>query len=587
VSGSRPSKWIAGRLALAALALGWARPARAQDTTVVIIRPELPGSDTTPAPPGDAVQRIIATFNDSTTTRLTGSFTLPRGARLSGAVALFRGTLRVNGLIEGPVTVINGDLIIGTTGTVDGNVLVVGGRVDLREGGVHLGRTETYDGLAPVYRAPNGLLALRTRAPKLGEMATASKSFQTGRITTTLSLGTGRTYNRVEGLPIVFGPTFTSLGPSGVDARLDVKGIFRPTSDRTKLRDDIGFVVTAELKASEGHRPFGFGGRGYRRILPIEDQPLGSGEAGWSAFLLQRDYRDHYEARGIEGFAYVEPLRHLRVGLSVRQDDERSVPASDPVSLFRNQDAWRPNPLIDDGSYRTARLWLGYDSRNDPVRPTTGWDIHAEVETSRSDDVSPVTLPTAVRPPIQPGRYQFSRLRFDVRRYARLNPTVRANARVVGGGWIGGDPLPVQRRVALGGPDILPGFGFRALNCAPAGFSDPAQTALCDRMLGVELEVRTHLSLGLPIRIRNADVATVQRILGVEQADLVVFGNTGKAWLTGEGPGRVPNDRIPKFGEWDADVGAGIDSGGIGLYLARAITQDRPVRFVIRLQRRF
>ena len=119
------------------------------------------------------------------------------------------------------------------------------------------------------------------------------------------------------------------------------------------------------------------------------------------------------------------------------------------------------------------------------------------------------------------------------------------------------------------------------------GFNDPARTALCDRMLAVEVEVRTHLTLGLPIRIRNEDLATVQRILGIEQADLVVMGNTGKAWLTGEGPGRVPNNRIPKISEWDADVGIGIDTGGLGLYLARSLTTDRPIRVVVRLERRF
>jgi len=65
------------------------------------------------------------------------------------------------------------------------------------------------------------------------------------------------------------------------------------------------------------------------------------------------------------------------------------------------------------------------------------------------------------------------------------------------------------------------------------------------------------------------------------------MGNTGKAWLTGGGPGRVPNNRIPKFGEWDSDVGVGIDTGGLGLYAARAITRDEPIRLILRLQRRF
>ena len=50
---------------------------------------------------------------------------------------------------------------------------------------------------------------------------------------------------------------------------------------------------------------------------------------------------------------------------------------------------------------------------------------------------------------------------------------------------------------------------------------------------------------------------------------------------------QVPNNRIPKFGEWDSDVGVGIDTGGLGLYAARALTRDEPIRLILRLQRRF
>ncbi len=559
----------------------------AQDS-LVIIRP-LPEVDTAVVRslPSGVVGQVVAVYNDSATTRFGGSFSLPAGARLEGRVAVYRGTLRVNGTIAGAILVINGDLIIGPGGTVLGPVLVTGGRIEVRPGGRLDGERTAYDALAPVFRKPNGLLEARERRKPLGEIASARTSFQTGRISTELSLETGRTYNRVEGLPIVFGPSFTTQGSERADARLDLRGIFRPTSDRTKLRDDIGFVVSTEFRAGSARRWLSFGARGYRQIQSIEDQPLTKGEAGWSAFLFQRDYRDHYEARGLEGYASVAPLPTLRLGLSFRGDQERSVPSSDPVSLLRNQDTWRPNPLIDDGFYRTSKVSLDYDTRNDQARPSTGWKIHADFESSESDDASPVALPAAVRPPIEPGRYAFSKLRFDVARYARLNPNTRINLRILGAGWVGGDPLPVQRRVSLGGPDILPGFGFRDLNCGPQGFSDRSQASLCDRILAAQLEIRTNLPIDLPFRIRNAELAALQQILGIERAELVLLADAGKAWLTGGGPGRVPNNRIPAFGEWDADVGVGIDAGGIGVYLAKSVAVNRSFRFSLRLQRRF
>ena len=572
---------------LGMLVVGGAGRLGAQDS-LVIIRPSAEVDTTvTGVLPGEILKQVVQIYNDSATIRFGGSFTLPRGARLEGRVAVYRGTLRVNGTIAGPVLVINGDMIVGPGGTVLGPVLVTGGRIDVRPGGRLDGERTAYEALAPVFRTPNGRLEARERRKPLGEIASVQTSFQTGRIKTALKLETGGTYNRVEGLPIHFGPSFTTQGSDRADARLDLRGIFRPTSDRTKLRGDIGFVVSTEWRAGRERRWLGFGGRGYRQILSIEDQPLTKGEAGLSAFLFQSDYRDHFEARGLEGFLYVAPFRELRFGLSFRGDQERSVPSSDPVSLFRNQDTWRPNPLVDDGFYRTTNVSLDYDTRNDPARPSTGWMIHADFEQSRSDDASPVALPVAVRPPIAPGRYAFSKAKFNLVRYARFNPSTRVNFRLLGSGWVGGDPLPVQRRMSLGGPDILPGLGFRDLNCGPPGFSDQSQASLCDRMLAAQIEIRTNLPIDVPFRIRNAELAALQQVLGIEQAELVLLADAGKAWLTGEGPGRVPNNRIPKFGEWDADVGVGIDAGGIGVYLAKTVAVNHSFRFVVRLQRRF
>ena len=51
--------------------------------------------------------------------------------------------------------------------------------------------------------------------------------------------------------------------------------------------------------------------------------------------------------------------------------------------------------------------------------------------------------------------------------------------------------------------------------------------------------------------------------------------------------GKSRSDRIPSFREWRADVGIGLDAGQIGAYLAKSLSQGEPVRFLVRLQRRF
>ncbi|HZA93633.1 MAG TPA: BamA/TamA family outer membrane protein, partial [Gemmatimonadales bacterium] len=533
----------------------------------------------------EVISELIALFNDSASTRVQGDVTLPPGSRFEGSLALYRGALRIAGRVSGPITVANGTLYLMPGASIQGDVLVVGGRLIRSEQVEHFGRERVYWDAAPVVRTTEGWIALRERRRSLSELATARTSFQVGRVRTTLSLGTGGTYNRIEGLPLLFGPLFELRPSPRTYARIDLRGILR-TVGSADDRSDFGYVARLDFRV-QGRPEYGISGRLYSQIDPFEDQPLSSIESGWSAFVLQRDYRDFFEREGISGTVYVQPDQAWRFELSMSRDAERSLRISDPWSLLRNSDRWRRNPLIDDGHYFTTGVQLEYDTRNDRDRPTTGWMIRTRFEHSTSDDIAPVALPASVRPtPPTGGGYGTGRLSIDARRYARLTPGLQLNARVRADGWVEGDRLPMQRRVSLGGPDILPGFDFRAFTCAPRGFNDSAKPALCDRMVAAQLEVRTRLGLKLGYRTAGRD-GSPGRFIGIEEADLVVFGDAGKAWLAGSGPGQVPVNRLPVLKEWEFDTGVGLDAGGIGAYLAKSLSESEPVKFVVRLQRRF
>jgi Omp85 superfamily domain len=561
-------------------------PLSAQDS-VIVIDPYAPASDTVvhAGPPPEVITELIALFNDSASTRMQGDVTLPAGSRFEGSLALYRGALRIAGRVSGPVTVANGTLYLMPGASVQGDILVVGGRLIRSEQVEHFGRERVYWDAAPVIRTAEGWLALRERRRSLTELATASTSFQVGRVRTTLSVGTGGTYNRVEGLPLHFGPSFELRPSPRTYTRIDLRGILR-TAGSGEDRSDFGYVARVDFRV-QGRPEYGITGKLYSQIDPFEDQPLSSGESGWSAFLLQRDYRDFFEREGISGAVYIQPDPAWRFELSMSRDAERSLRISDPWSLLRNSDRWRRNPLIDDGHYFTTGVQLDYDTRNDRDRPTTGWMVRTRFEHSTSDDIAPVALPASVRPmPPTGGGYGTGRLSIDARRYSRLTPRLQLNARLRADGWIEGDRLPVQRRVSLGGPDLLPGFDFRAFTCAPRGFNDSARPALCDRMVAAQLEVRTRVGLNLGYRMAGSD-GSPGRFIGIEEADLVVFGDAGKAWLAGSGPGQVPVNRLPVLKEWEFDAGVGLDAGGIGAYLAKSVSESESVKFVVRLQRRF
>lgn len=575
------------RLPALLIVLLLARPLWAQDS-VIVIDPNARPSDSfvRGGPPADVVADLIAFYNDSSTTRMQGDVTLPPGSRFQGKLALYRGSLRIAGRVTGPIAVANGTLYLLPGASVDGDILVVGGRLLRSEQVEHRGPERVYWDAAPIVRGSDGLLALRERRRSLGDIATARATFQTGRVRTTLSLGTGGTYNRIEGLPILFGPIFEVRPSDRSYVRLDARGILRTAGGSADLRSDFGYVIRGDLRFT-GKREFGFGGRLYNEVAPIEEQPLSIGEVGWAAFLAQRDYRDYYEREGGSVFAYIKPVQPLRFEVSLGWEAERSVRANDPWSLFRNSDRWRRNPLIDDGHFFSAGVLAEFDTRNDRDRPTTGWMLRSQYEHLTSDDIAPVALPGVVRPsPPTGGGYGTDRLLLDARRYSRLTPALRVNARLRAEGWIAGDRLPVQRRVSLGGPDPLPGFDFRAFNCVPTGFSDPSDPALCDRLISTQVEVRTRVGLNLGYRLPDRENRP-GRFIGIEEADLVLFSDAGKSWLAGDGPGQVPANKLPVLSEWSLDLGVGLDVGEIGAYLAKSISSDESVKLVFRLQRRF
>ncbi len=567
------------------LLLCLATGARAQDS-VVVIDPNAPDSTQRGGLPADVLRDLLAAYNDSTALRFAGDVSVPADGKLAGRVVVYRGTVDVAGEVDGPVTVINGDLRVRSTGRISGPVLVAGGRLTAEEGSRLEAGSRVFWDAAPVYRRSNGQLAVREPGKTPGELASAQASFQTGKVRTTLLLATNQTYNRVEGLPIIFGPAFDWKVSPSVAARLELRAILRTSGWDAPLGRPFGYSVRTDW-GFKGPTGYGFGLRAYSLVNGIEEQTQGREEIGWWAISSQNDNRDYYNAEGVaaSGFAYL--AKPLRFDVSYRWQKERTLRANDPWSLFTAQDGWRPNPLIDDGDYRILGLGLDLDTRNHRKRPTSGWLIHLGYDYAWSGDVSPATLPPEVRPPLPTRDYGYGRLTFDARRYNRISPDLRLNFRVWAAGWAGGDPLPVQRRLSLGGVDWLAGYPFRAVTCAPVGLNDPAEPALCDRTIVLQAELRRRFRLGLGFQFKDEARPDLNRFLGIDEADLVLLADGGDSWLSGNGPGRVPNDRIPNLGEWKGDLGIGLDAGGIGVYVLKALTGSEPVRVMVRLQRRF
>jgi len=572
-----------------AVATGALPAAAAAQDTAIVIHPESAGIHFAPVDlPRAVAEEALQRYNAKTTIRLVSRTRLPAGAAWRGDVVIRNGPALIGGRIEGSLTVINGNAVLDSTAAITGDLLVIGGTVTGPQDSVG-GPVRIYGPPLPYKVSGDTLIYSPDLWRKL--RLSAHYTFGQGETKTSLLLATSGTYNRVEALPIVVGPSLDWRIGGSTWLYASAVGVFRTARSLSGECCNLGYNVRGELRAGD-RRTVSLSFRSFDLVTPVEDWGLHANEVGWAAFLFHRDYRDYYRNNGWLGRLAWQAEPPLGVSLEYRYEHQRSVTARDPWTLFRSEEDWRPNPPIDEGHYYTISPGLTIDSRNDRDHPTSGLYFRGTLDFSQSNDASPHPLPPSVRDSIPAnGSYTFTRAWLDLRSYFRLSQSGRLSARFILGGWAGGDPLPLQRRLSIGGTEPLPGYEFRQVSCSE-NISDPAfagtSLAACDRVISLQMEYRGRLSIFPrynPETGQAEGMGVVTRFL--RGPDFVVLGDAGQAWLVGEGPGHIPSDHIPALDSWLADLGVGIDWGGLGVYLAKAVTGNEPFRFTVRLEHRF
>lgn len=578
--------------------------------------------DTSNAPtlPDDIARDAAARFNASGTTRVTGRYEIAAGSTVEGDVAVIDGPVTIAGHLTGRLTTLNADVAFRPGARVDGDVFVVGGVV---EGRLDADLRDDYQ----QHRQPLRYQRDGERLiPELNDETDAGTWWRwrrtdrrAGRRTTSgLTLSTGRTYNRVEGLPILFGPSLQHDFGSG-RVLIETLGIFRTAEQFTWDSGNIGHTARAEVRLG---RELGvrLGGRLYDEVSAIETWQLDPTETGLAAFLARRDFRDYFDRHG--GTAYATLFAGPDATLTLSLADQRwgARQARDVFTLFRNDGTWRPNPLVDEGRVHLLNATLRVDTRNDASHPWAGWYVEADYErgTGAFTSLAPTSVqlePSGARVPrgtlgardLTPGRRLYGRGSVDLRRYNRLTPDAQLNFRVVAGGWLHGDPLPLERRFSVTGPGALAGFDFREPVAIGGAASDVGQCSVrerepagspaqCERMAMAQVEYRGDIRVSL---FGDDDGGRVRRRAFRTDASWVVFADAGRGWLVGPrdaGDAVYPTDRVPPLGTFLSDVGVGLDFGhnrtndlgSFGVYVAKAVTRpSRGANLFLRVRRRF
>jgi hypothetical protein len=395
----------------------------------------------------------------------------------------------------------------------------------------------------------------------------------------------GNTYNRVEGLPIFVGPRLRIQRDWG-SMLFQARGILRTAEPMAWNRGSVGHDARAEVRWGNTVG-FGLGGSVFDKIDPIEGWQMGDKEAGLAAVAIHRDFRDYYSRHGARGFLKGFFDEHSGLTLGYGEETWESRESRHPWSLFRDDQTWRANPGVDEGHAKLLTGALDIDERNGSYSPGAGWFVHADVERGRLEPMfafDNAGVATSTR--------NYTRGFVDIRRYNRVAPRAQVNFRVVAGGWLDGNELPLERRLSVSGPATLPGFDFRTspigiedrLQCTESGGPAFGTPALCDRIALFQAEYRGDLSW----RTREGGN---QKWWSEElhSPTWSVFFDAGRGWRAkDDGFTTYAIQSFPQLNTFKSDVGIGLDLGGMSVSLAKSVSDRRePMNFVVRLSRRF
>jgi hypothetical protein len=551
-------------------------------------RPDTARSDAAPA---EYVRSTLETYNAPGTRRYTRRGEIPAGERVPEDVAVYGATLVVGGEVGGRLVAINGDIILRPGSRVAGDVLVIGGTVTGADSALVNGGVQAWPEIVLV-RESQGGLALASDTADVGWVERLiGRGRRSGQ---RIGLGKVGVYNRVEGLPIGLGPVARTELPWGA-IWIRALGIYRLNEDIDFDAPNVGHDVSAHVRLGT-RRGVAVGGHLYDVVEAVEPWHLDDIEVSLATFFLHRDYRDYFGRHGgAAEVSFFSGGEETEVTLSYSDERWLSLGQRDPFTLLRGSQPWRPNPAADVGRVHLTQLRVRHDTRNDADDPWSGWLLMAELEHGRVRYDAPVVTDALVRPPVAAGTKQtYRRLLVDVRRYNRIAPGAQVNLRLVAGGWLGGGELPMQRRFSVGGPGTLPGFDFRRVEgspetgtCAPAGSAVPGAPAMCERVLLAQAEYRRELRAGL-FDWLGAGRASLGALAA--HGDWLVFADVGRGWLVGQRFADLvyPQRDIPGLGTFRADVGAGVDFGALGFYVAKAISKGaEPPNFIFRARHRF
>ncbi len=533
--------------------------------------------------PPDVADRLESIATDARTHRLHGNAEIGPSEIIEGDVYASGGFLRVAGMVRGQLIVVDGDVVFEPGAEVMSDVTIVGGTATGMES-VRLGGTFTE------YGEGFGWLAQANRIHE-GRSRWTDRGWDVRRDLghVDLDVRVGQNYNRVEGLPLQFGPTLRTGGANPL--WVEAFAIWRTAAGSLGQTERMGYLARAEQFVGP-HLRVGVSARSI--VQPLDPWGVSDLEASLAAAFLHEDQRDYFEREGWSAYLRVTP-RHSPLDVIVEYRDERQRTAGvrDPWTLFNGEDIWRLQPLAAEGRLRSLDASVEVDLREGRGFIGNGWYFRSEFERGLDGNLETPVLGAGL-PPASGRQYgsDFTTGLLDIRRYEPVGYHGSLALRVVGGGTLQDVSLAPQFQHALGGAGTLPGYDLLSVDCGARSAVGMVSTGIggagpsyyggygCDRFGLFQAEYRG----GFDIRFGDHDDGWRDERWPRHvhaNIDWTVFFDAAKGWRFDESEGWLDSGVL-------YDAGAGVILGDFGVYGAVPLTGDeRNLRLFIRLGPRF
>lgn len=362
-----------------------------------------------------------------------GNRTIEKDDVVEGNVVVKGGDLTVYGEIDGDVLVVGGTLYVKEGGRITGDARVINGDIVKEEGGVIEGYMDRTTSRTAGYREPRE--RFRTRS-------TALNANWVNELTT-LDDFIFR-YNRVEGF-------FMGLGSEKRyywEDHRDYSGYGSVGYGFKSHRWRFHLGVARQFVLGDGQL-LEFGVEGHNLTDTKDQWLIRQGENTAAAFFIHEDYRDYFGRAGWGvNAAYTLQQDYLTSQFKVEYllDKYRSMDNRTEWSLFGGDKLFRLNPPITEGNMRSIVASLGVSTVTKTMYGQEGWSAFGTAEFAEKSFG---------------GDFGFRQYVADIRRYQPLGRYDNFNIRVRAGSSEG--ILPPQKVYELGGLSTVQVLPFKAM----------------------------------------------------------------------------------------------------------------------------